>query len=62
MGAELGRVEGGETIIGLYCMREVMFNKKKWKKGEEGREGKGRMKGKEERERKKKCCEETNVK
>lgn len=40
MGTELGRVEGGETIIGLYCMREVMFNKRKWKKGEEGREGK----------------------
>ena len=40
MGAELRRVEGGETIIRLYCMREVMFNKRKWKKREKGREEK----------------------
>jgi hypothetical protein len=25
---ELGEVEGGKTMIGMYCMKEYIFNKK----------------------------------
>jgi prophage tail gpP-like protein len=61
-GEELGVMEGGETVVSMYCMREEIFStKKKTRQDKTGKERKGKeRKGKERKGKERKGKERKN--